>query len=387
MYELQAIFDSQLETLRQGSDTLSYGSEISTLDSEITYVDNYEIIRDCIHPDNWDGSCGFVAATIVLYYWQRTMYDETILPQYLDDDGNLNNTGTIYDSDTNLKDLLVELNGGETSSWAATVKSALAEYCDMAGLSYETHWYIFDWYAKSEIRNSRPVILFGSLPDTDSDDSIKHAVVAYGIDDGHYVVNYGWGSDTAEVTMNGAFIGSVTTFRLKGYEQSVTITPDDYGFDGSYNSTEITSSHSVDGLNFTTTRLRTGYIESEYITMSPRRKGYGTAYIQYEFENPVDSITVDLTFWSDQERYYSWDLPTAVIQYASLTDDNTWIDREDLLSIGLPTDRTKPTTYTFDFPQRTKKFRFYTHFPLMSGWTDRNKGRICIGDMTVDTYF
>lgn len=389
---LQDIFTEQLKRIRANTVPLSNNAPATTLSTK-TYIQNYEFVKDAVHPSNWDGSCGFVAASIVLNYWHNTMYDQTILPQFLDSNGNLINTDSTYNPNINLKDKLVEFNGGKTDSWAYTVKKSLLKYAEWAGLSCNVGYYLFDINAYTEIANNRPVILFGMLPNDQKSEenpaqNIAHAVVAYGIEEGNYIVNYGRGATlpNREVTLHGGFIGSTTTFRLQNYEESVNITPQDYGFSGSYNATEQTASHSVGGLNFTTSRLRTGYIENEYITMSPRRAGYGTAYIEYDFERVVEGINVDLTYWSDDERYYSWDGPTAVIEYQSLTD-NTWIQKENILNLGLPTNRSQPKTYRLDFPERTRKIRFYTHFKAMSGFTDRNKGRICIGDMTIDTFF
>lgn len=53
----------------------------------------------------------------------------------------------------------------------------------------------------------------------------------------------------------------------------------------------------------------------------------------------------------------------------------------DLLNdITLSTDRTAPDNYTIVFPEATTEFRFYTTSEFGS---DRNKGRICIGDMII----
>lgn len=140
VYSVQEMFDSQIESLRSSSIQSFASVSAENSQSNRFYIDNYEFVRDAIHPENID-DCGYVAASIVLNYWHNTMYSETILPQYLDENGNLNDTGSIYDPDTNLKDRLLEFNGGTRGSWGATIKSALAAYCKMAGLKYETHWY------------------------------------------------------------------------------------------------------------------------------------------------------------------------------------------------------------------------------------------------------
>jgi len=389
--ELQDVFNEQLITFRNHEypedELITSNQSLSSLSvkSGKTYIENYEFVKYGAHPSNYDGSCGFVAASIVLNYWEKTMYEGTILPQYLDENGDLNDT-RYYSPETNLKDKLVEFNGGEKSSWGKTVRDALIDYAEYANLSCIAGYYFFDINMRSELKQNHPVIIFGSLPDPNGGSKINHAVTAYGLDNNDPIVNYGWGSITAEVTLSSGLLGSVTTFKLNDYEETVSIAPTDYKFDTFYNTEEVTEEHYVDGFNFSTTRLRTGYIKNEYITLSPRKEGYGTAYLEYNFSQPVSSIDVDLTFWSNDERYYISDNPTAIFEYRDLYT-NTWSTKADLLDIDLPTDRTNPARYTFSFPGKTKSIRFYTHFESMSGWKDRNKGRICIGDMDVHTYF
>lgn len=219
-----------------------------------------------------------------------------------------------------------------------------------------------------------------------------HAVVAYGVQHewwgGYYIVNYGWGDDTAEVSLGFGFVGSVCLFQLSDdYKKTYSVVPTDYDYPDAYCSTPTDKTvTTASGLTFDTTRLRTGFIQNEYVTMCPRKEGYGTAYIDYYFTNPVTSIDVNLSYWSDDERYYAADYPEARIEYYRLCE-NTPIEALNLLTAELPTDRTNQKTYHIDFPGGTRHIRFYTHFNNMTGYTDRNKGRISIGDMIVSTYW
>ena len=47
---------------------------------------------------------------------------------------------------------------------------------------------------------------------------------------------------------------------------------------------------------FNTTRLRCGYIEEEYIVLSPRRKDAGNAYLIYSFNNNITQMIVELCY-------------------------------------------------------------------------------------------
>lgn len=245
---------------------------------------------------------------------------------------------------------------------------------------------------ENELANNRPAIVFGAIPDAPNSNLINHAVVAYGIQKewwgGYYIVNYGWDPQRAEVSLGAGFIGSVTLFQLTAdtYARDYLVQPKNYGFQDSYITPAAEKTVSAGGLIFETNRLRCGYTQSEYITLSPRKAGEGTAYLEYNFTNPVYKIDVNLSFWSDDERYRGANVAEARIEYQRLCE-NTYLPALDLLTADLPTDRTQQKTYTISFPGGTRHFRFYTHFDYMSGYTDRNKGRISIGNMRIYTYW
>lgn len=164
----------------------------------------------------------------------------------------------------------------------------------------------------------------------------------------------------------------------------LNIVPSDFGFADAYPGEETTSSLTVNEHNLTTRRLRCGYIQEEYINLSPRREGYGTAYLEIDFDRPISKLIVDLSFWSDDERYYEEDQPSASIDYYSASQ-NKYVSALNLLTVqpALPTDRTKQNTYQITFKENTSSIRFYAHFEQMTGYADRNKGRISIGNMEV----
>ena len=74
------------------------------------------------------------------------------------------------------------------------------------------------------------------------------------------------------------------------------ITPEMYGFPEGYCSTAETKLVETYGADFYTTRLRTGFIEDEYINLCPRKEGYGTSYLEYGFFEPVSKIDINLSF-------------------------------------------------------------------------------------------
>lgn len=165
-----------------------------------------------------------------------------------------------------------------------------------------------------------------------------------------------------------------------------TIIPTDYGFQDAYPTSEYYQStyvsSYVDDFRFMTRRYRTGYIHNEYIVMSPIRTGITEAYIEYRFLIPVKRIEVQLSHW----RSPSLELLTPTSGEAFLqtpASAYSWNDEFDLLNdITLPIDRTNPETFAFTFDEPLYRFRFYSRIfsPISS---DANRGRICIGDMTI----
>lgn len=184
-----------------------------------------------------------------------------------------------------------------------------------------------------------------------------------------------------------AAIYYATPLTLPGNDGSITrekyvINPQDYNFEPQYFFSPKTSSHSIDGLTFTTDRLRCGYIEEEYINLSAKRRDSGTAYLEFTFDKKIYQMNAMLTFWSDKELFLVTD--KAYVQY--MNEDGNWVTTFDLLNNNnpLPTDRNNPKSYEFIFASGTNKIRFYSHtdYPTSS----RNKGRICIGQMTLISY-
>lgn len=162
---------------------------------------------------------------------------------------------------------------------------------------------------------------------------------------------------------------------------AATITPSDYGFADAYPTSETTKSHTLStGFEFSTTRYRTGFIQGEYIVISPFRKDITKAYIEYNFNVSVTKIEVDLTHWRPLSN--EWTYPSNCT--AELRTESGY--KLDLLSkeMNLPTDRTHPTTYTIVFDKPVYSFGFYMESNRINT-NDSNRGRLCIGNMKVYT--
>lgn len=162
------------------------------------------------------------------------------------------------------------------------------------------------------------------------------------------------------------------------WNMPLLLTPADYGFEQQYFFYEKTLDIVSGNETITTTRLRCGYIEEEYINLSPRRLNAGEAYLVYTFDSNLIQVNVDLTLWSASE-YLNPSDSTALIQYKD--SNGNWITVLDLLNdVTLSKNRANPDTFTINFTEETNEFRFYVSSTATG---DRNKGRLCIGDMEI----
>lgn len=158
----------------------------------------------------------------------------------------------------------------------------------------------------------------------------------------------------------------------------IRLSPKDYNFEAEYFFYEKSKTITIGSHNIPTKRLRCGFIEGEYIILSARRDNALTAYLEFSFDKPVKRIDVDLCMWSSNEFINMYNAE-AMIQYKN--QNNQWVTALDLLKNAvLSKDKSSPNIYSIVFPENTLEIRFYS--TSIYG-ADRNKGRICIGDMVV----
>ena len=203
-----------------------------------------------------------------------------------------------------------------------------------------------------------------------------------------YYVSSGEAAYSGGIRIDGLMFAFMNSF-VSG-DLLFEITPDDYGFGDYYpidetHSKQFTTHELDNGIVFRTRRYRTGFIQGEYIVMSPIRPEISKkeAFIEYSFNVPINRIQVDLTYWRE--------VSTEIINknngsvYLQIKNGEEWSNKFDLLSdtTNLPTDRNNPTTYTIDFEYPTYVFRFYAEYHGDKFVTDANRGRICIGDMII----
>jgi hypothetical protein len=203
-----------------------------------------------------------------------------------------------------------------------------------------------------------------------------------------YYVNTGEAAYSGGIRIDGLMFAFMNSFVASESLYEIKVT--DYGFADAYPTDNTTKNkftiHTLDnGLTFRTKRYRTGYIHNEYIVMSPIRNNIPetTAFIEYSFQRPIEKMYVELAMWrpSSKEILNSSN-GSALLQVPGKT---TWETKLDLLSetTALPTDRTNPTIYTIEFDIPVYTFRFYLEYTGTNFVNNANRGRICIGDMTL----
>lgn len=194
---------------------------------------------------------------------------------------------------------------------------------------------------------------------------------------------YALGTETGYEITNYSDIDYSSLSTNLTWQTPITMSGSDYGFTSTYSSTEETKEHSFNNsiliTSFTTKRLRCAYIDSSYVIISAIQRNAGTAYLEYQFIEPVYEIIVDLAYYSSSE-FITTSTAEAALQYKN--SSGNWVTLINFFEdVTLPTDRTAPTTFTFMFPANVRQFRFYTSSTNAIG--TRPKGRICIGDIKI----
>ena len=197
---------------------------------------------------------------------------------------------------------------------------------------------------------------------------------------GYFTIKYtGEHKHSSNVSMSN---GDVTKYICgcgKIHETDYSISPNQWGFDGRYyfhNEGIKTSIVNINDLTITSERLRCGYIENEFVNLSPNRYNAGDAYLKLSFSEPIYGINTNLSYWSNNEMMYPSDGDYAYIKY--LDKNGNWSVLLDILNSNLSTDRLNQNYFELNIPDGTKTIIFEDHKANPN--TDRNKGRISIGN-------
>lgn len=164
------------------------------------------------------------------------------------------------------------------------------------------------------------------------------------------------------------------------FAHHIQIKPADFGFEGQYFFSPKQTTLAYDDVTITVDRLRCGYIEQRYINLSPRRQNAGTAYLELRFNRAIYSYMFGVTLWSANEYLSSLD-SEAVIEV--LDANGVWTRVFDLLNdITLSTSQYQIDRYVGEHESGIYGLRFKA---TSTATGDRNKGRICIDDIVLNT--
>lgn len=257
---------------------------------------------------------------------------------------------------------------------------------------------------------------------------LSHVMVAYGYtDDGRYIVNTGWGADSRTshnketyeidtyllndhshriVTIDENYAFAYTAMKMAtsdkiggrkhiySYRPSShdhycscghkhgnrivsSILPNEYGFRAEYNWTpEFKNVTASSGDIIRTRRLRTGYIENEYLTLSAKRNNAGRAYLEYLCPFYVSKVDWEMALWSDNESL----LRNSSIRLESFTNGE-WIVERTFVYSELSKNKDFLYNYSHTFNYGTTDFRFIVDTNPVQN--ENNRGRLVIGNIDI----
>ncbi len=166
---------------------------------------------------------------------------------------------------------------------------------------------------------------------------------------------------------------------------SDTVLTTDYGFGNEY-CTEETAEDiaTASGLEISTNRLRCGYItydQNKYLTLSANKKGAGTAFLEYTFDQDIKSVDLGIALWSATENITD---KSAEILFQYKNSVGEWVTKHAFSIAEMSKSKDVLDEHYFEFGFKVNSIRIYVTTTNTGG--DSNKGRVVLGDLNVDLY-
>ncbi len=173
-------------------------------------IDDYELLAGLSNFDrengrngeqyNKDGTCGYLAAAMILYYSKYKYNNAFISDSYIE---TVNSKRRFKAS---FHDYLVEVGKSLKKNYSTTafdIKAVMEEYCSMINVSANHFSMLLSTYLniRACIADNKPIALFGNFRRPDNGKKINHAVTCYGIKtevlgggatQDYFIVNFGW---------------------------------------------------------------------------------------------------------------------------------------------------------------------------------------------------
>ena len=198
-------------TIQERADDLDYNSQNLILNNYSSQYDsvieNYEVLAnlsDFVRNDgkeyNKNGTCGYLAAAMILYYSKYQNNYSFIDDSFIE----------IKDGKRRFKeefhDYLVSIGsnlGYSTNTDAFKIKDVMTEYCDRIGIQADHFAMLLSTPMNINmcINDNKPIALFGDFVSPSTGAKVKHAVTCYGTRDEpasqgktirYFIVNFGW---------------------------------------------------------------------------------------------------------------------------------------------------------------------------------------------------
>jgi hypothetical protein len=383
-----------------------------------TFIDNKFYFDNCHnYAVNNTGICGFVAAQIILNYYDTFQNDNLISEEY-------DAVGISYATPTNLSSWVTSPGSGTnivypnqdsfidvlqnvfdenfnpinfpTGLTAGNVKSILEDYTEDRNLECTVTEHLmfsnaFNNFVQARIDDNEPIIC--CVP--------SHFVVVYGYDDDYFYFDSGYRYSArapkslfsvagmslcvryqfeSEHVHSDNYLHNATNTYYCGCGEShhklLKMQKDEWGFEQQYFFYNKSKQFTKDGLTFYTSRLRTGYIEETTVNLSPRRDGAGFAKFEIVLPYIIKGFSVEMAWWSDHELQNDG--------YARIVtrEDNDWMLYFcDLHTQNLPLSKNALSKRMFIAEPDTDGIGFYLS-NLPTG--DRNLGRLSLGEIRIE---
>lgn len=375
---------------------------------------------------NTGNTCGIIATQILLGYYDTFENDNIVDEEFDLESENTSSSYTLSNwivspgtghtptgntdpipDDQRFRDELIqvsnEVNHVDPEEYGMTssqVRALINHYLNGKSLnhsiSYHTSAFNYFSIAESAIDDGNPFI--ASID--------EHFVVVYGYDSDYFYFDTGWGytarADRDSFTEDSYrrciidltisdhyhsnnYYNSSNNYLICGCGDAnlkrLRMDPADWSFEERYYFDYKNVDHNNCGLSFSTKRLRTGYIQSSVINLSPRRYNAGFATLDITIPYSIRNFSIDMAWWSNHELQNGG---YARIMYLDTENDDNWItDFVDIHNLGLNTSYQNLTKECFSMPEETYGLRVCA---TNSSTGDRNLGRLSLGRMDIDYY-
>ncbi len=131
------------------------------------------------------------------------------------------------------------------------------------------------------------------------------------------------------------------------------------------------------GFEFTTKRLRCGFIIDKYLTLSAKSKDAGVAYLEFDFNQRIQSFNFDMAIWSTDERLNT----NSYIIFEIKDSHGNWSTYFNFNIVNLSKNKDVLDSFNFNFENEVYGTRIKV--VTNSVTSTKNKGRVVLDNITL----